>query len=154
VGPSARQAPLPGRDGAGWRVFEHLCGLESSDDAAIGRMTPEQRQVFAFNLLRQEVNHGGFDSFFRYRGAIGPDARLASFASPAWAALIDEACAVMGMPYPASSGAFGDVLERLETDDPAQLASLDDRFYQLEIDEPPDTLIDGFIWSHKPAFFT
>lgn len=135
-------------------MFEHLCGLESSDEGAIGWMTPEQQQVFAFNLLRQEVNHGGFDFFFRYRGSLGPCARLASFATPAWAALIDDACALMGTPYPSSPDRFGDVLDQLEAEDPTLLARLDDRLYQLEIDEPADELIDRFIWSHQPAFFT
>jgi hypothetical protein len=149
-----RQAALSERDGSGWRVFEHLCRLESSDETAIDWMTPEQRELFAFKLLRQEVNHGGFDYFFRYRGRIGPYARQASFARPAWAALIDEACVLMGVPYPSSTDGFCGVLDQLEAEDPAMLARLDDRFYQLEIDEPPDELIDRFIWSHKPAFFT
>lgn len=94
-------------------------------------MTPEQRQVFAFNLLRQEVNNGGFDFFFRYRGNLGPCARLASFATPAWAALIDEACTLMGAPYPTSTIGFCDALDQLEAENPALLARLDDRFYQL-----------------------
>jgi hypothetical protein len=78
-------------------------------------MTPEQRQVFAFNLLRQDVDHGGFDFFFRYRGNIGLCARLASFASPAWTVLIDEACALMGVPYPA----HGRLLPSAASADPA-----------------------------------
>src|SRR5215471_7553814 len=125
---SSRQAALSERDGAGWRVFEHLCRLKRSDERAIDWMTPEQRQVFAFNLVRQEVNHGGFDFFFRYRGSVGPCARLASFATPAWAALIDDACALMGAPYPSTTDGFCDVLDQLEAEDPVLLASLDDRF--------------------------
>lgn len=148
-----RQLAPPERTGAGWRVFDHLVVLSNDDRSALERMTSEQQQVLAFNLLRTEVNHGGFDFFFRYRGNFAPVAREVAFASPAWAELIGEACDALGIPYPSDEEGFCEALERLDDQDPDLLARLDQRLYQLEVDEPPDQVIDGFIWSHKPEFF-
>ena len=148
-----RQPTPAERAGVGWGVFDHLIVLSNRDRSALERMTPEQQQVLAFNLLRAEVNHGGFDFFFRYRGSYGPVARQVSFASPAWAELIGEACDALGFPYPFDEEGFCEALERLEDQDPGLLGRLDQRLYQLEVDEPPDQVIDGFIWSRQPAFF-
>ncbi len=80
-------------------------------------------------------------------------ARQVAFASPAWAGLIDEACDALGLPYPSDAEGFCEALDRLLDQDPGLLRRLDQRLYQLEVDEPPDQVIDGFIWSRKPAFF-
>jgi Domain of unknown function (DUF4375) len=73
--------PGPSRsNGVGWYVFEHLAELEATDTNSVEDMTPEQRLVFAFNFLRQEVNSGGFDAYFRYSG--GDTAACAQQAVP------------------------------------------------------------------------
>jgi len=49
-------------------VFENLANQEDSDSTAVDQMSHEQRMVFALNMLRQEVNSGSFDAYFRYAG--------------------------------------------------------------------------------------
>jgi hypothetical protein len=152
---SLRQPEPSAREGVGWRVFEHLAKLDLSDSGAVERMTREQRMVFGLNMLRQEVNSDGFDAYFRYQGGntAAHAAEGARIVSPRWSALIDEACRAMGSPYPSDVDSREGVVERVEAQQPELFPSLDDRFYQLEEDEPADERIDGFIWTKKSAFF-
>lgn len=149
-----QQEPLA-REGVGWHVFEHLADCEVVDSKAIRRMTPEQRMVFAFNMLRQEVNNGGFEAYFRYQG--GDTATYAiegarRIAGARWSTLIEEACRTMGSSYPADVETREHVVDRL-AGGRELLSRLDDRLRRLEKVEPADDRIDNFVWSNGSAFF-
>ena len=152
-----RQPTPPTADGAGWYVFDHLRSAEIADRGAVELMTPEQRTVFALNLLRTEVGSGGFDVYFRYAGGDHAlDAMSGADAlGPAWAALIHEACRTMGDPYPTDINDRERVLDRLEAEDPDLQVhqDLDSRLNDLEADEPADERIDAYIAAHRAAFF-
>lgn len=143
------------RDGAGWVVFEQLMEQEIADPTALERMTHEQRLVFALYYLRQEVNSGGFDAYFRYSG--GNTAVLAAEAarnvSPRWGQLVEDACRPFGSPYPADIDTRERVVESLAQGQPDLFESLDERLYELEAEVPVDDSVDAFIWSSKAAFF-
>ncbi len=52
-----------------WTYYESMHGADRS------RLSPVERSVLALCDLRQEVNSGGFDSYFRYWGGdSAPDA--------------------------------------------------------------------------------
>ena len=152
-----RQPAPPDQAGAGWYVFDHLWRAEVADRRAIDQLTPEQRTVFALNLLRTEVQSGGFDVYFRYAGGNHAlDAMAgADLLGPAWAALIREACRTMGDPYPTDIDERERVLERMEAEDPEMRVhqDLDLRLYALEADEPADARIDAYIAARRAAFF-
>lgn len=97
-----RQPAPPGPSGAGWYVYDHMRSAEIADVRAVEEMTPEQRTVFALNLLRTEVASGGFDTYFRYSGGTHALEAMAGagLLGPGWAALVHEACRTMGDPYP------------------------------------------------------
>ena len=111
--------------------------------------------VFGINLLRQEVNSGGFDRYFRYSGGDTAldAARGAKILGPGWATLVQEACRAIGSPYPIGTGSRAVAVDVLVEEQPELLESFDDRFYQVELDDPADERIDAFIWSNKSAFF-
>ncbi|WP_158564148.1 DMP19 family protein [Jiangella anatolica] len=153
-----RQSAPPDRTGAGWYVFDHLWRAVISDHGAVEHMTPEQRTVLALNLLRTEVNSGGFDVYFRYSGG---DHALDAMAGahvlgPAWAALIHAACRTIGDPYPTDIDERERILGGMELEDPEGriLNELDSRLYGLEADEPADERIDAFVAAHWTAFFS
>jgi hypothetical protein len=148
--------PVPLKhNGAGWAVFEHLIDEHIKDPAVVERMTVEQRLVFGLFSLRQEVDSGGFDSYFRYSG--GDTAALAlegaSLLSPRWSELIEDACRSLGSPYPLDIDTREQVLDRLEKEQPDLLARLDRRKYALEAEERVDDKVDVFIWAHRSSFF-
>jgi hypothetical protein len=137
--------------GAAWGAFERLSDIELQDSSSYLRMLPEQRLLFAIQMLRQEVNSGGFDSYFRYTGGnSAPDAKLAArLISPPWELLIAEACGLFGDPYPVDI----DVRERaVDEVDEAGLDRLDQALYSLEVEYPVDQILDRYVWSHPAVF--
>lgn len=148
------QEPLA-REGVGWDVFEHLADCDMADGRAIGRMTPEQRMVFALNMLRQEANNGGFAAYFVYQGgdtALYAIEAARQIVGTRWSTLIEDACDTVGSPYPTDVEVREQVIKRL-SDDPERFSNLNDRLERLERTIPTDDQIDDFIWSHKKAFF-
>ena len=143
------------RDGVAWTVFEHLVDKDIQDPSAIQKMTHEQRLVFAINMLRQEVGHGGFDSYFRYTGGntglVALDA--AELLGAPWIALVRAALHALGSPYPRDVHERERVLDQLAGHSPQLLAGLDEQLYELEAEHPADEVLDQFIWSHTPSFF-
>jgi hypothetical protein len=109
-------------------------------------LTPRQRQVFAICDLRQEVNSGGFDSYFRHWG--GDTASLALEALPEalgqpWATLLREAMQTLGPAYPADANARTAVLDIRNLDD--AMHSFDSRYFELEEATDADRLIDAYL---------
>lgn len=149
-----QQEPLA-REGVGWHVFEHLADCDVADSRALNRMTPEQRMVFAFNTLRQEVNNGGFAAYFQYQG--GDTATYAVEAArqivgAQWSMLIEDACRAISSPYPEKVEMREGLVKR-RAEDPELFSSLDRRLERLERTVPTDDQIDDFVWSHRRAFF-
>ncbi|NND01439.1 MAG: DUF4375 domain-containing protein [Acidimicrobiia bacterium] len=105
-------------------------------------LTAAQRDVAAICDLRQEVNSGGFDSYFRYWGGNTANRALSSLdrvLGNEWAELLREAMLLLGPEYPTDvddretaldAGALG-----------APLDALDVRFYDLEATTDADRLL-------------
>ncbi|MGH3712101.1 MAG: DMP19 family protein [Micromonosporaceae bacterium] len=127
-------------DGAFWFVFEHLAEADLQDPSAMSKMTPEQRQVFALGMLRQEVNSGGFDAYFRYNGGnTALDAKdAAPLIGPSWELVITEACNRVGHSYPTDQAVREASVDELTERDPEAFERLDSAFYDLEADRPAD----------------
>jgi hypothetical protein len=124
-------------------VWDFYGQYAESDRSALGE---RERQVLAICDLRQEVNSGGFDSYFRYWG--GDTAPTAAAALPqllgsAWADVLREAVALLGDPYPASADDRADKIDRHSLDD--ALNGLDQRFYALEASTEADTRLSEVI---------
>ena len=110
-----------------WELYER-CGTDRSD------LDDVERLVLAICDLRQEVNAGGFDAYFRHWGGDTADVALAGIGAalgPEWEALLRDAMSVFGPIYPA------DDIERreavLDRDGVAdRLDALDRRFLDLE----------------------
>ncbi len=117
-----------------WDFYEQYT---ESDRPALSE---RERQVLAVCDLRQEVNSGGFDAYFRYWG--GDTAPTAAAALPQllgspWADVLREGMALLGQPYPASAD---DRAEKLDGDSLDEvLDDLDRRFYALEGSTNADT---------------
>lgn len=109
-------------------------------------LTPRQRDAFAICDLRQEVNSGGFDSYFRYWGGDTAKVALAALSDALgqeWATLLRDAMQALGPDYPADANARSDILEARDLDD--ALNDLDSRFYELEGATDADGLVDSYL---------
>jgi uncharacterized protein DUF4375 len=110
-----------------WEFYERYADEERS------ALNERDRQVLAICDFRQEVNSGGFDSYFRYWGgdtALTAVAGLPRLLGAGWADLLGEAVALFGFPY---SPDADDRAEKIDSDSlGAKLGELDQRFYKLE----------------------
>jgi hypothetical protein len=105
-----------------------------------------ERKVLAICDLRQEVNAGGFDRYFRYWG--GNSAAEAVTALPEllgqdWAELLHEAMELLGDPYPGDLGDRADRIDRGDLDE--SLHELDERLYALEGVSDADGRLNAYI---------
>ena len=110
-----------------WSFYEALG--EANRDG----LTPVEQQVAAICDLRQEVNSGGFDTYFqRWGGNTAPTALagLRPLLGQPWELLLKDALALFEGPYPLDADQREDILDTLETDQ--ALNELDGRFYELE----------------------
>ncbi|WP_405063437.1 DMP19 family protein [Kribbella sp. NBC_01505] len=110
-----------------WAFYEEFAESDRSS------LSERERQVLAVCDFRQEVNSGGFDSYFRYNG--GDTALTAMTALPRllgarWADLFGEAVALFGAPYPPDPDERAEKIDDDSLD--ATLDELDKRFYLLE----------------------
>lgn len=109
-------------------------------------LSATMQKVFAICDLRQEVNSGGFDSYFRYWG--GDTASVALAALPdvlgdAWARLLREAMQTLGPNYPADADARAGLLDDRDLDE--VLNEFDSRFYELEASTDADGLVNAYL---------
>ncbi|WP_165872832.1 DMP19 family protein [Nocardioides jejuensis] len=130
--------PMPTDDA--WDLYERL------GDGDRSALSTRQQAVFAICDLRQEVNSGGFDSYFRSWG--GDTAQVALVALPealgdSWAALLQEAMRTLGPQYPADADARSDLLE--DRDVIAELNELDSRLYELEEATDADDRVNAYL---------
>jgi hypothetical protein len=124
-----------------WDLYGEL------SDADPSYLSEAQRRVVAIGDLRQEVNAGGFDNYFRAWG--GDSASVAVSALPEmlgqdWAGLLTDAMRVVGSPYPDDPD---ERAARLDADPSSDetLAALDERFYDLETSTNADARLNKFI---------
>lgn len=123
-----------------WSFYEEL---GEQDRSALSK---EQAQVAAICDLRQEVNSGGFDVYFRYWG--GNTARTALAALPTilgqrWADLLGRAMSLLGPDYPDDQS-----IREVRLDAPGvdqALKNLDTEFYDLEAAADADALVSAHL---------
>lgn len=124
-------------------VWDMYGRLADQDPAAL---TPAQRGFVAVCDLRQEVNAGGFDNYFRAWGGNSADAALAALPSllgQEWADLLGSAMGLFGPSYPSDPDERGDVLDQLDLD--GRLQEMDERFYDLEAGTDADARLNAFL---------
>jgi len=115
-------------------------------------LSDAERAVFAICDLRQEVNSGGFDSYFRYwAGDSAPTAHaeLPAVLGQDWADLLRDAMALLGPAYPSGAGARAAALDARDFD--AELNALDDRFYELEAGVDADARLGALLHDDEDA---
>lgn len=121
-----------------WEFYESLGESPRKD------LSPVQQGVAAICDLRQEVNSGGFDGYFRNWG--GDTAPVALDALPTalgeeWAGVLRDAMELFGPTYPASQREREALMDGLDRD--AALEALDQRFFDLEGSTDADALLDA-----------
>lgn len=127
-----------------WSLYGELSQADPASHSDV------QRRLLAIMDLRQEVNAGGFDSYFREWG--GNSAPVALAALPRalgqqWAALLRQAMHVVGAPYPEEDP--DQRANRLDANPAADRAlhELDEHFYALEAAEDADDRLTEFVAS-------
>lgn len=115
-------------------------------------LTAAEQGVAAICDLRQEVNAGGFDSYFRYGGGNTAPAALANLPTTLgqeWAALLTEAIGLFGASYPTDPDARADMIDDLQLDQ--AFDDLDRKFLVLEGQTDADTLLSQAIQDERPS---
>lgn len=122
-----------------WTVFESLV-LRDVDE-----LSPAERQLVSVCSVRQEINSGGFDSYFRT--SYGDTAPLAietatAMGSPELAALIAQAVDRLGLdPYPSDCTVREDAIDDFDV----EFDDLDEAYYALERDHDLDALTEQLV---------
>ena len=127
-----------------WQFYESLTGTREG-------MPTDRRAVAAICDLRQEVNSGGFDSYFRYWG--GDSASDALRALPdilgmAWVELLSIAMGLFGTDYPKSADEREARIDDLQLDE--RFDALDAQFFELEAATEADRLLSEHLAAGKP----
>ena len=123
-----------------WDLYGQLTDRDPSS------LTETQRRFVAICDLRQEVNAGGFDNYFRaWGGNSAPDAiaALPALLGPEWADLLRSALVLLGPRYPQDPDERADKIER--SDLFSRLQQLDERFYALEASTDADARLNAFV---------
>jgi Domain of unknown function (DUF4375) len=129
-----------------WDAYGALSELEQST------LNGSQRALLAVCDLRQEVNSGGFDAYFRYWGGnTAPDAvkALPTLLGQDWADLLAEAMDLLGPDYPTDVNTREDRLNDRDLDN--QLESLDARYYDLELSTNADARLNAYLARNPEA---
>lgn len=125
-----------------WSLYGALSG---SDPATL---TDTHRGFAAIMDLRQEVNAGGFDTYFRAWGGNSAPAALSAAAEvlgQEWATLLREAMELVGRPYPQEDPDQRAARLDANTTADAKLDALDERFYDLEAATDVDAIMSEFV---------
>ena len=123
-----------------WDLYGQLADQEPA------ALTPAQRGLVAICDLRQEVNAGGFDNYFRAWGGNSAATALGTLPNllgQEWADLLRSAMSLLGPTYPSDPDERGDTLDRLDLDD--RLNELDERFYSLEAETDADARLNTYL---------
>jgi hypothetical protein len=123
-----------------WDLYAQL------SDADPSTLTEEQRGLIAVCDLRQEVNAGGFENYFRAWGGNSAEEALAALPEilgEPWADLLRSAMLVLGPEYPGDPDARGDAID--EGDLYERLNELDDDYYALESATDADARLNAYV---------
>jgi hypothetical protein len=127
-----------------WEFYEQYAEEDRSS------LNERDRQVLAICDFRQEVNSGGFDSYFRYWGgdtALTAVAGLPRLLGAGWAELLGEAVALFGVPYALDPD---DRAEKIDGDSlDAKLGEFDQRFRKLEVSTGADARLAEAIGANR-----
>lgn len=123
-----------------WEFYESL------SDGGRENLTGVQRAVAAICDWRQEVNSGGFDSYFRYWGGNSAENALAALPDAlgvAWADVLREGMALLGPDYPTDQDAREARIDDLDVDD--RFEELDAQFFELENSSDADSRLGDYL---------
>jgi hypothetical protein len=124
-------------------VWDVYAQLSDRDPASL---SDAQRRLVAVCDLRQEVNAGGFDNYFRtWGGNSAPHAiaGLPALLGSEWADLLRSAMVLFGPRYPDDPDDRADKMDRGNVFD--RLQQLDERFYALEASTDADAKLNALI---------
>jgi hypothetical protein len=123
-----------------WEVYIELSARQRST------LNEAQRGLVAVCDLRQEVNSGGFDSYFRHRGgdsATDAEPALRQLLGQGWADLLRQAMELLGPDYPIDQASREARLDERDLDD--QFETLDARYYALEASADADARLSAYL---------
>ena len=126
-----------------WDVYGELSTREFE------ALSSSQRNLVSVLDLRQEVNSGGFENYFRaWGGNTAPVAlgALPGLISQEWAELLSEAMSLFGAAYPSDPDERGDFIDANDLYD--ALSDLDSRYYELEGTVEADAILDEWVKAH------
>ena len=129
-----------------WDAYATLSGRDRST------LNDEQRGLVAVCDLRQEVNSGGFDRYFRYGGgnsALDAWRALRGLLGQDWADLLKEAMDLLGPEYPTAQADRENLVDARDLDD--QFEDLDTRYYALESSTDADGRLNEYLSSTPQA---
>ncbi|MEV6412012.1 DUF4375 domain-containing protein [Kribbella sp. NPDC051718] len=127
-----------------WEFYEQYAEEDRSS------LNERDRQVLAICDFRQEVNSGGFDSYFRYWGgdtALTAAAGLSRLLGVAWADLLGEAVGLFGVPYSLDADERAEKIDSQSLN--ATLGELDLRFRKLEASTGADARLAEAIGANR-----
>lgn len=123
-----------------WSFYERL------GEADRAGLTDVERNVAAICDLRQEVNSGGFDSYFRYWGGNTAPIALAALPEvigPSWADVLAAGMVLFGLPYPTDVDTREQRLDAGGLDE--KLDALDSLYFDLESSTDADSLVSSYL---------
>lgn len=123
-----------------WDLYGELSARQRST------LNEAQRGFVAVCDLRQEVNSGGFDSYFRYRGgdsATDAEPALRQLLGQDWADLLRQAMELLGPDYPIDQTSREARLDERDLDD--RFEDLDARYYALEANVDADARLNDYL---------
>ena len=129
-----------------WDVYATLSGRDRFT------LNDEQRGLVAVCDLRQEVNSGGFDSYFRNWGgnsALDASGAVQGLLGQDWADLLKEAMDLLGPEYPIAQPDRENLMDTRDLDD--QFEDLDTRYYGLENSTDADAQLNEYLSSTPQA---
>lgn len=120
-----------------WSFYESLGSGERS------RLTQVEQEVAAICDLRQEVNSGGFDAYFRFWGGDTAEVAVSALGrvlGADWADVLSDAMARLGPVYPSAVQEREAALTAAVSE---ALHALDERYFALEGSVDADALLSA-----------
>ena len=116
-----------------------------------GALAPVERGVLAICDFRQEVNSGGFETYFcAWGGDTAPIAAASlnnALGGGEWSALLVAAMALFGANYPLDADARAELIDRLGLSE--KLNAFDELLYSLEGSVDADAVLTLYLESSR-----